>query len=101
MSALLQLLSKNVVLKHCFRDYGNCFLLEASRAGAEILGELPGTFRYPSYVQDIMGDIFSLGFGPFRWVCTSGDPEDLAKTDRMSGIALLVGDLVLICTRSC
>ena len=60
-----------------FWDYGNSFLLEASRAGADILakeGEKTygvGGFRYPSYVQDIMGDIFSLGFGPFRWVCTS------------------------------
>lgn len=61
-----------------FWDYGNCFLLESSRAGAEVC--VPGEttkFIYPSYVQDIMGDIFSLGFGPFRWVCTSGDPADL------------------------
>lgn len=108
-----------------FWDYGNAFLLEARRAGADVgvkvganaenakgkklgngttkvdeLGINPGTrsekgsedcdgdsgiaFRYPSYVQDIMGDIFSLGFGPFRWVCTSGDPSDLAKTDQIA-----------------
>lgn len=69
-----------------FWDYGNSFLLEASRAGADVGdGGLDGkTFKYPSYVQDIMGDIFSLGFGPFRWVCTSGDPSDLATTDKIA-----------------
>ncbi len=69
-----------------FWDYGNSFLLEASRAGADVGdGGLDGkTFRYPSYVQDIMGDIFSLGFGPFRWVCTSGDPADLRETDTIA-----------------
>nr|XP_022300054.1 urocanate hydratase-like [Crassostrea virginica] len=70
-----------------FFDYGNAFLLEAGRAGADV-GERSGvtgtTFRYPSYVQDIMGDIFSLGFGPFRWVCTSGDPGDLDTTDEIA-----------------
>ncbi|XP_053377371.1 urocanate hydratase-like isoform X3 [Mercenaria mercenaria] len=74
-----------------FFDYGNAFLLEAGRAGADV-GEnagLHGTFfRYPSYVQDIMGDIFSLGFGPFRWVCTSGDPSDLDTTDDIATTAL-------------
>lgn len=67
-----------------FFDYGNAFLLEASRAGADIL--LPnGKFRYPSYVQDIMGPMFfDYGFGPFRWVCTSCKPEDLATTDRLA-----------------
>nr|XP_056702885.1 urocanate hydratase [Euleptes europaea] len=72
-----------------FWDYGNAFLLEAQRAGADVgkEGANKGEFRYPSYVQHIMGDIFSLGFGPFRWVCTSGNPEDLAITD---GIAKLV-----------
>ncbi|KAN0026895.1 hypothetical protein ACTFIV_001628 [Dictyostelium citrinum] len=69
-----------------FWDYGNSFLLEASRAKADIIK--PGTdgkeFIYPSYVQDIMGDIFSLGFGPFRWVCTSGNPKDLETTDRIA-----------------
>ncbi len=66
-----------------FFDYGNAFLLEASRAGADIMNG--NEFRYPSYVQDIMGPMcFDYGFGPFRWVCTSGDPEDLAKTDAMA-----------------
>ena len=67
-----------------FFDYGNAFMLEASRAGADIL--LPdGRFRYPSYVQDIMGPLFfDYGFGPFRWVCTSCDPDDLALTDRLA-----------------
>lgn len=67
-----------------FFDYGNAFLLEASRAGADILNP-DGTFIYPSYVQDIMGPMFfDYGFGPFRWVCTSGKPEDLAETDRIA-----------------
>ncbi len=67
-----------------FFDYGNAFLLESSRAGADILKE-DGKFRYPSYVQDIMGPLFfDYGFGPFRWVCTSGKPEDLAATDRIA-----------------
>lgn len=64
-----------------FFDYGNAFLLESSRAGADIL-KADGTFRYPSYVQDIMGPLyFDYGFGPFRWVCMSERPEDLAKSD--------------------
>ncbi len=68
-----------------FFDYGNAFLLESSRAGADILKE-DGNFRYPSYVQDIMGPMcFDYGFGPFRWVCTSGDPKDLQATDRIAG----------------
>lgn len=68
-----------------FFDYGNAFLLEASRAGAEIMAEDGINFRYPSYVQDIMGPMcFDYGFGPFRWVCTSGDSEDLAKTDALA-----------------
>jgi urocanate hydratase len=67
-----------------FFDYGNAFLLESSRAGADILGS-DGSFRYPSYVQDIMGPMcFDFGFGPFRWVCTSGDPADLEKSDRIA-----------------
>jgi len=67
-----------------FFDYGNAFLLEASRAGADILNP-DGTFIYPSYVQDIMGPMFfDYGFGPFRWVCTSGNPDDLAKTDNIA-----------------
>ena len=71
-----------------FWDYGNAFLLEASRAGADILKE-DGDFIYPSYVQDIMGPLFfDFGFGPFRWVCTSGDPEDLAKSDAIAARVL-------------
>ena len=71
-----------------FFDYGNAFLLESSRAGADIIGE-DGKFRYPSYVQDIMGPkFFDYGFGPFRWVCTSGKPEDLAATDRIAAEVL-------------
>lgn len=83
-----------------FFDYGNAFLLEASRAGAEVLpvatesqqtmkGQAVRQFRYPSYVQDIMGPMFfDYGFGPFRWVCTSGSEEDLAITDRLAGDVL-------------
>lgn len=68
-----------------FFDYGNAFLLEASRAGAEVMAENGIDFRYPSYVQDILGPMcFDYGFGPFRWVCTSGKTEDLEKTDRIA-----------------
>ena len=71
-----------------FFDYGNAFLLEASRAGADVMNEHPTLgreFKYPSYVQDIMGPMcFDYGFGPFRWVCTSGNPEDLQKTDAIA-----------------
>lgn len=67
-----------------FFDYGNAFLLQSSRAGADIMGP-DGRFRYPSYVQDIMGPMFfDYGFGPFRWVCTSCDPRDLEVTDRLA-----------------
>ncbi|HAQ62676.1 TPA: urocanate hydratase [Candidatus Delongbacteria bacterium] len=67
-----------------FFDYGNAFLLESSRAGADILKK-DGSFKYPSYVQDIMGPMcFDYGFGPFRWVCTSSDPKDLDKTDMIA-----------------
>lgn len=67
-----------------FFDYGNAFLLQSERAGADIMAA-DGKFRYPSYVQDIMGPMFfDYGFGPFRWVCTSGRPEDLAVTDRLA-----------------
>ena len=67
-----------------FFDYGNAFLLESSRAGADVLKE-DGSFRYPSYVQDIMGPMyFDYGFGPFRWVCMSEKPEDLAKSDALA-----------------
>ncbi len=71
-----------------FFDYGNAFLLEASRAGADVMKE-DGRFRYPSYVQDIMGPLFfDYGFGPFRWVCMSEDPGDLAKTDEIAARVL-------------
>jgi urocanate hydratase len=67
-----------------FFDYGNAFLLEASRAGADIL-KPDGEFRYPSYVQDIMGPFcFDYGFGPFRWICCSNDPDDLKTTDSIA-----------------
>ncbi|MGB5461886.1 MAG: urocanate hydratase [Aureibaculum sp.] len=68
-----------------FFDYGNAFLLEASRAGADVMAANGIDFKYPSYVQDIMGPMcFDYGFGPFRWVCTSGDPEDLIITDAIA-----------------
>ena len=68
-----------------FFDYGNAFLLESSRAGADIMAEDGENFRYPSYVQDIMGPMcFDYGFGPFRWVCGSGDPADLDTTDAIA-----------------
>ena len=71
-----------------FWDYGNAFLLEASRVGAEVVNE-DGSFAYPSYVEDIMGPMcFDYGFGPYRWVCTSGDPSDLAKTDEIAANVL-------------
>ena len=79
--------------QHCergtyFFDYGNAFLLEASRAGADILNS-SGEFRYPSYVEDIMGPMcFDYGFGPFRWVCCSNDPADLEITDRIAAETL-------------
>lgn len=68
-----------------FFDYGNAFLLEASRAGAEVMAENGIDFKYPSYIQDILGPLcFDFGFGPFRWVCASGNPEDLQKTDEIA-----------------
>lgn len=79
--------------RHCeagtyFFDYGNAFLLEASRAGADIM-KPGGGFRYPSYVEDIMGPMcFDFGFGPFRWVCCSNDPADLETTDRIASETL-------------
>lgn len=87
----------NAVNKHAergtyFFDYGNAFLLEASRSGADVLNPNPTIgreFKYPSYVQDIMGPMcFDYGFGPFRWVCTSGKPEDLAFTDQLASDVL-------------
>ncbi|MCR4602894.1 MAG: urocanate hydratase [Prevotella sp.] len=77
-----------------FFDYGNAFLLESGRAGAAVFksataNEVSTTYRYPSYVQDIMGPLFfDYGFGPFRWVCSSGDPKDLAETDRLAADVL-------------
>ncbi len=68
-----------------FFDYGNAFLLESSRAGGDVMAENHIDFKYPSYVQDILGPMcFDYGFGPFRWVCASGNPEDLAKTDAIA-----------------
>jgi len=68
-----------------FFDYGNAFLLEASRAGADVMGTDGNEFKYPSYIQDILGPMcFDFGFGPFRWVCASGKPEDLQKTDEIA-----------------
>ena len=80
----------NAINKHTARgtyffDYGNAFLLEASRAGAAVMSDNKIDFRYPSYVQDILGPMcFDYGFGPFRWVCTSGNSEDLKKTDAIA-----------------
>lgn len=80
--------------RHCakgtyFFDYGNAFLLEASRAGGEVFAENGVDFRYPSYVQDILGPMcFDFGFGPFRWVCTSGKTTDLARTDAIAKAVL-------------
>lgn len=72
-----------------FFDYGNAFLLEASKAGADVMAEDGILFKYPSYVQDIMGPMcFDFGFGPFRWVCTSGKPEDLDHTDELAAEVL-------------
>ncbi|MBR1509969.1 MAG: urocanate hydratase [Bacteroidales bacterium] len=80
VSAINRLTAKGMY----FFDYGNAFLLESSRAGADVL-KADGSFRYPSYVQDIMGPLyFDYGFGPFRWVCMSEKPEDLAKTDEIA-----------------
>lgn len=78
-------INKHVAKGTYFFDYGNAFLLEASRAGAEVMAENNTDFRYPSYVQDILGPMcFDYGFGPFRWVCTSGNAEDLRKTDQIA-----------------
>lgn len=80
----------SAIKKHCdkgtyFFDYGNAFLLEASRAGADIMASNGEDFIYPSYVQDILGPLcFDFGFGPFRWVCTSGKDDDLEKTDQIA-----------------
>ena len=79
----INFLAANASLR--FWDYGNAFLLQSSRAGADIFDKKnPTKFRYPSYVEDIMGDVFSLGFGPFRWVCCSGKDADLKITDELA-----------------
>jgi len=84
------LLHADLINKHCqrgtyFFDYGNAFLLEASKAGADVFAEDGINFKFPSYVQDIMGPMcFDYGFGPFRWVCTSNKQEDLDKTDEIA-----------------
>ncbi len=78
-------INKHVAKGTYFFDYGNAFLLEASRAGADVMAENNIDFKYPSYVQDIMGPMcFDYGFGPFRWVCASGDAKDLDKTDEIA-----------------
>jgi urocanate hydratase len=83
-----EIINKHVERGTYFFDYGNAFLLEASRAGADIM-KADGTFSYPSYVQDIMGPMcFDFGFGPFRWVCTSGKPEDLEISDNIAAEVL-------------
>lgn len=80
-----QAINKHTAKGTYFFDYGNAFLLEASRAGADIMAENGIDFKYPSYVQDIMGPMcFDYGFGPFRWVCASGKTEDLLKTDQLA-----------------
>jgi urocanate hydratase len=84
----------NSINKHAkkgtyFFDYGNAFLLEASRAGAAVMAENNIDFKYPSYIQDILGPLcFDFGFGPFRWVCASGNPDDLKKTDEIACLVL-------------
>jgi urocanate hydratase len=86
----VEAINKHTAKGTYFFDYGNAFLLEASRAGADVLSdEKNKEFRYPSYVQDIMGPMcFDYGFGPFRWVCASGKPEDLQKTDEIASEVL-------------
>ncbi len=84
----VEAINKLAAKKMYFWDYGNAFLLESGRAGADIFGP-DGNYRYPSYVQDIMGPMFfDYGFGPFRWVCTSGKPEDLEQSDLLAAEVL-------------
>jgi urocanate hydratase len=84
-----QAINKHAARGTYFFDYGNAFLLEASRAGANVMAENKIDFKYPSYVQDIMGPMcFDYGFGPFRWVCTSGKQEDLMITDQIAAQVL-------------
>lgn len=85
----VEAINKHTARGTYFFDYGNAFLLEASRAGADVWAENQKDFKYPSYVQDIMGPMcFDYGFGPFRWVCTSGKPEDLLLTDQLAASVL-------------
>ena len=78
-------INKHVLKGTYFFDYGNAFLLEASRAGGDVLNEEGTDFKFRSYVQDILGPMcFDYGFGPFRWICTSADPQDLVKTDALA-----------------
>ena len=82
-------INKHSVKGTYFFDYGNAFLLECSRAGADVMAENQIDFKYPSYVQDILGPMcFDYGFGPFRWVCTSGNPSDLKKSDEIAASIL-------------
>jgi len=81
----LKIINKHTVKGTYFFDYGKAFLLEASRAGADVMAENNIDFKYSSYVQDILGPMcFDYGFDPFRWVCTSGKSEDLDKTDQIA-----------------
>ncbi|MEL6987692.1 MAG: urocanate hydratase, partial [Bacteroidota bacterium] len=81
----VEAINKHTAKGTYFFDYGNAFLLESSRAGADIMGENSVEFKYPSYVQDILGPkCFDYGFGPFRWVCASGSMEDLQKSDQIA-----------------
>lgn len=83
------IINKHAAKGTYFFDYGNAFLLESSRAGADVLADNGLDFKYPSYVQDIMGPMcFDYGFGPFRWVCASGDADDLRKTDQIAAEVL-------------
>ncbi|PWH82157.1 urocanate hydratase [Algibacter marinivivus] len=84
-----EIINKHTQKGTYFFDYGNAFLLEASRAGADVMADNNIDFKYPSYVQDILGPMcFDYGFGPFRWVCTTGNPEDLEKTDQIAAEVL-------------
>lgn len=81
----VEAINKHVARGTYFFDYGNAFLLESSRAGADVMADNQIDFKYPSYVQDILGPMcFDYGFGPFRWVCSSGQAIDLQKTDRIA-----------------
>lgn len=90
----LEAINKHSARGTYFFDYGNAFLLECSRAGADVMDPTGTAFRYPSYVEDIVGPLcFDFGFGPFRWVCASGTPRDLKETDRLA--AGVIEDILL------